>query len=183
MEFKILFSLLYVGDYDNRKSLSKLDNDENSHIHGTLFIKVNNRDLPYLGFFGVDDVCFNEWYNVLNQLRKQISETNKGSFQYDEGEQGQPCFQFDFTPDSVFISIVDSKISDGKRDEDWQNVKIDRFQFTDELDKFIRDFEAFCIAENKNGFLHWRKEVLQTECLTSSPHIGIIFGRNESIEP
>src|SRR4051812_2587862 len=45
----------------DRAPISMLDHDERSHIHGTLWIRVNGTDLPALGYFGVDDACMGSW--------------------------------------------------------------------------------------------------------------------------
>src|SRR5690606_24049539 len=108
--FEIDFANLwtYEGDSsDERLPLSQLS-ESGGHIHGLLQIKVNGTVLPRLGFFGPDDVCFNEWVFTLRSALRELSDSTSTSYTYGEGEQGQPAFLFERDGDAAFLSIVAS---------------------------------------------------------------------------
>ena len=64
--FTIGFSKLHVPTNDSaRLPLSALDMEWGSHIHGELRIEIAGRVLPYVGYFGEDDCCFNDWAHEL----------------------------------------------------------------------------------------------------------------------
>jgi hypothetical protein len=88
-----------------REPLSRLGEGRNAgHVHGTLLIEIAGRAVPHLGFFGPDDVCLNTWLvelcNVVNGLVGLV-----GEYTFDEGEQGQPAFNFARVGDEVAFSI------------------------------------------------------------------------------
>ena len=107
----------------------KVLNDESSfrHIHGLLDFKINNVTVPYIGYFGAEDVCFNTWFEELSNVIVTYRKGEK-TYLFDEGEQGQPAYQFDFEDGLCFLSIIDSPISEAEGDPNWQRVK---FEMTD----------------------------------------------------
>lgn len=107
----------------------KVLNDESAfrHIHGLLNFKIGNVTVPYMGYFGAEDVCFNTWFEELSNVIISYRKGEK-TYLFDEGEQGQPAYQFDFEDGLCFLSIIDSPISEAEGDPDWQKVK---FEMTD----------------------------------------------------
>lgn len=128
--FEIEFSDLWTyeaGKADRRLPLSQLSGKD-GHVHGLLRIKINGRALPYLGYFGPDDVCFNAWVHELKTALQRLRTSARSSYTYDEGEQGQPAFLFEREGDIAYISIVASELSEGEAHPDWQRVQ---FRFAD----------------------------------------------------
>ena len=95
---------------------------EFGHIHGLLTIEIGGRRVPHLGFFGPDDACLNTWLVELRNVVNAIAEPS-GEYIFDEGEQGQPAFEFSRIGDEVSLSIVESSLSDGAADAEWQDVR------------------------------------------------------------
>lgn len=129
---KITFNDLWTYDvknYKNKLSISKLNCVDITHIHGTLNIYIYGRKIPYLGYFGENDVCFNSWCKELANIAAEFKNKKSTIYIYDEGEQGQPAFRFEKTNKNVSFSIIDSKISDGEGDPDWQNLKFNYRDF------------------------------------------------------
>src|SRR5262245_41071001 len=86
----------YAGELsDERVSLSELAADGRTHIDVRLELSINGRLLPYLGFFGPDDVCFNTWLCELRTAARRLSQSDHSEHVFDEGEQGQPAFKFE----------------------------------------------------------------------------------------
>jgi len=104
-------------DGSDRGDISALA-DKHDHIHGHLSIVIDGHPLKHLGYFGPDDVCLGAWMFELQTLLHALSESEDSRYVYDEGEQGQPAFQFKRSVDSVQVSIIDSEI-DGVGDPEW----------------------------------------------------------------
>jgi hypothetical protein len=140
--FEIRFSELWT--YESGKSSERLPlarlSDRGGHVHGRLEIAVNRVVLPYLGYFGPDDVCFNEWVFQLHSGLGTLRSASRISHTYDEGEQGQPAFLFERDGDGMFISIVESELSDGQADPDWQRVPCSFTDFERNVAGFLADF-------------------------------------------
>ncbi|GAB3974253.1 hypothetical protein GCM10028806_29720 [Spirosoma terrae] len=104
----------------------KVLNDDSAfrHIHGLLDFKIDNVTVPYMGYFGAEDVCFNTWFEELSNVIVSYRQGEK-TYLFDEGEQGQPAYQFDFEDGLCFLSIIDSPISAAEGDPDWQKVKFE----------------------------------------------------------
>jgi hypothetical protein len=133
---------VYTLDPDDpqvRLGTEMLPADGGEHIHGLLRVVVNGRDLPYLGYFGPDDVCIGQWAHEFSQMTLKLSETQQGRYVFDEGEQGQPAFEFRRDGSRAFVSIIASQFdSDAKGDPEWQDVCCD----FDELLSSMRNFLA-----------------------------------------
>ena len=43
----------------------------------------------FLGFWGPDDVCFNDWAHVLQEAATVLGTSDPAEYTFDEGEQGQ----------------------------------------------------------------------------------------------
>ncbi len=106
-----------------REPLSRLGNNWNAgHIHGRLSIEIAGRSVPHLGFFGPDDVCLNTWLVELCNVVNALVEA-PGEYTFDEGEQGQPAFQFVRVGDEIVFSITESVLAGGRADTEWQGVR------------------------------------------------------------
>jgi len=60
---RIWYENLAAMVVNDRKPLSDLALDR--HVHGGLRLEIGGRLVPYLGYWGPDDVCFGEWVNEL----------------------------------------------------------------------------------------------------------------------
>ncbi len=140
----IRFENLAVLEHDEegtiRVALSRLEED--SHIHGGLRIMIDGRTVPYTGFFDEDDACFGYWIIELNGVIQAFEESESAKYVYDEGEQGQPAFVFERQGETVYFSINDSEITDGKADLEWQRVAFPYNEFHDQYLRFQRDFAS-----------------------------------------
>lgn len=139
MTARIAFSGLWTHgeEHGDRLAVDALERDgELGHIHGTLVIEVAGRSVPYLGFFGPDDVCIDTW---LVELCSAVNELSKGDGEYvfDEGEQGQPAFKFARDGERLLVSIVQSVITGVGPDPDFQNVECRFPEFVSAVDSFI----------------------------------------------
>ena len=140
--FEIRFSELWTyesGDASERLPLARLS-DRGGHVHGRLEIELNGVSLPYLGYFGPDDACFNEWVFQLHSALNTLRSATRISHRYDEGEQGQPAFLFERDDDRLLVSIVASELSDGAADPDWQRVPCSFAAFERNVAQFLADF-------------------------------------------
>jgi hypothetical protein len=140
--FEIRFSELWTyesGNASERLPLARLS-DRGGHVHGCLEIEVNGAALPYLGYFGPDDVCFNEWVFQLHSMLRTLRSASRISHTYDEGEQGQPAFRFERDTDRLCVSIIASELSDGGADPDWQRVACTYADFDRNVTTFLTHF-------------------------------------------
>lgn len=92
--------------------------------------------MPHLGYYGPDDVCLNQWIQELAAIRKAFRGAPQCAYTFDEGEQGQPAFQFSRDGELMLLSIVRSEIGDGQADPAWQGVA---FSYRD----FVQAYEQF----------------------------------------
>ncbi|MEC4982941.1 MAG: hypothetical protein SAJ37_15870 [Oscillatoria sp. PMC 1068.18] len=134
---KINFTDLATIKNGNSQRLLLSDLDMNSHIHGELIIKIKDRCVPRLGYWGKNDVCFSQWIQKLTNIRQNFRGKINSVYVFDEGEQGQPAFLFERKGEMMYLSIVDSRLSDGKGEKNWQKVE---FSYRD----FVREYEGFC---------------------------------------
>ena len=151
-------NLAAIGDNNERLPLSHLDMDYHHHIHGGLRIEVQGRFLPYLGYFGADDVCFSLWLGELESVYNTFEEQAVASYTFDEGEQGQPAFLFEKEGGNVFLSIVDSEYSEEGADSNWQRVK---FLYEDFRAQYLSTKAAFlseldqCAPDMRDRWVKW----------------------------
>jgi hypothetical protein len=160
--FQIRFSQLWT--YECSESIERLPlsrlSDRGGHVHGRLEIEVNSVPLPYLGYFGPDDVCFNEWVFQLHSALSTLRSASRISYTYDEGEQGQPAFLFERDGDELFVSIVASELSDGAADPDWQRVACSFTDFDRSVAQFLTDFrQHLCTAAPEFAAEWWSRIV------------------------
>jgi hypothetical protein len=129
---------------DDRLPLALLS-DENTHVHGLLRIAVGERVLPRLGYFGSDDVCFNEWVRELSEASGTLLASDPASHVYDEMEEGQPAFHFDRIGDQVFVSVRESIAGEG--DPTWERVPCRLDDFVDAASRFLVEFRQALLAQ------------------------------------
>jgi hypothetical protein len=161
--FEIRFSELWTyesGDSSKRLALSRLS-DRGGHVHGRLEIRVNGLQLPYLGYFGPDDVCFNEWVFQLHSALHTLRSAPRIAHTYDEGEQGQPAFLFEREADALFVSIIASELSDGEADPDWQRVECHFPDFELSAAKFLADFRQHLCTVAPQFAAEWWSRIAQ----------------------
>lgn len=137
--------LTVLSGEDERLPLSGLD--DNSHIHGELSIEIGGRSVPYMGYFGADDVCFSTWIDELDNVAKTFESGEIGSYIFDEGEQGQPAYLFEKDGARCFLSIVDSAITKQQGDDEWQRVDF----WSDDFLTQYKNFRTSFIDELKNA--------------------------------
>jgi hypothetical protein len=84
--------------------------------------------MPALGYFGPDDVCLGQWAHELLLVLRKLSAGNDARHVYDEGEQGQPVFEFRRDESHAYISITgaeDDEDEDEQGASDWRAVACD----------------------------------------------------------
>lgn len=113
---------------DSKLPLTRLRQAHN-HIHGALHVRLGDRLLPRLGFWGPNDVCVGDWLVELHSAIRQLDASPEATFVFDEGEQGQPLFKFRRSAAQLFLSVEDSILSDGPGDPDWKDVPCDYEDF------------------------------------------------------
>ena len=74
MSFEIELGDVHIpGKAGSRLGVETLPSDGREHTHGRLEIKINGRALPYLGYFGPDDVCIGQWAHELLLVLRKLS--------------------------------------------------------------------------------------------------------------
>jgi hypothetical protein len=128
-----------------RLPLSALAPDQ--HIHGGLRIEIRSRLVPYLGYFGPDDICFNTWLEELWSAAQAFESSGHARHTFDEGEQGQPAFVFEREDSRAYFSIAAAEFSGGVADPDWQRVEFSPSDFLAEHARFRESFFATLRAD------------------------------------
>lgn len=161
MSLSITFGNLYViGEGGAKLPIEKLNENPRYHIHGLLEIAINGRKLPYLGYWGPDDVCFDTWLNYIKDALIALSGESKAHIVFDEGEQGQPAFLLRRCGDFIEFSIVASSISDADGDPEWQGIRIEFSQFVMESKRFMRSLKTEITQAAPAGGEGWWKRVV-----------------------
>jgi hypothetical protein len=137
---------------DERRPLSELAAD--MHIHGGLRLEIAGSLVPYLGYWGSDDVCFGQWLDELRQAAAALAHRS-GRHIFDEGEQGQPAFIFQRDGDRAFFTIAASEISDGLADAGWQRVDFNPDDFIAAYEQFVTSFCEELLAASPSGTKAW----------------------------
>jgi hypothetical protein len=132
--------------------------DHFSHVHGHLQIVIDEKVVPAMGYFGEEDVCLNEWFNVLSTIVRNFESGKDTEYTYDEGEQGQPAFQFVLVkPNEVAFSIVDSAISDGGGSKKWRNKTFPLSDLKKGYQKVVEQFLKEVATQAPAQLPHWKK--------------------------
>ncbi len=135
----------------DRAAISTLDDDERSHVHGTLWIRVNGKDLPALGYFGPDDVCFGSWAAELDGAARALAQSDPSRYVFDEGEQGQPAFVFERNGDTVLISVERSRYDDSADPPEWTPQSCDHAEFQAQVAGLLVALDATVSAASSAG--------------------------------
>jgi len=164
MTFQITFKNAWTYEPKNpnvRLPVSSLPKDGKGHIHGRLEIIVAGRPLPYLGYFGPDDVCMNEWIKELSEAAAKLKSADNSEHVYHDCEQGQPTFRFERCGNLVFISIITSEFSGAKGLPDWQMVECRLDGFLSAVSTFETQFRKLVLSESPVGGKLWLKSVMK----------------------
>ncbi len=158
MSVEIGFAGLYIplvgtAETDpDRAPLDELDDDERSHVHGTLWIRVNGHELPALGFWGPDDACLGSWVAELTRAVQALESSAHACYVYDEGEQGQPAFVFSRFAESLRISLEPSALGHGIAPHPWPDQTCAFADFVLEVRKFLDTLRnVVCSASPAGG--------------------------------
>ncbi|RKI37510.1 hypothetical protein D7Y27_25475 [Corallococcus sp. AB004] len=125
-----LLSAYVPGEATEQLPLTALNEDE-THIHGELRWTLAGRHVPWMGFWGPDDVCLGEWWDGLNATLTEETYT------LDSCEQGSPAFLFERRGESVLLSLV-AGMGGGDPKPDWQQVPFAWDDWVKEVGAFKR---------------------------------------------
>lgn len=131
--------------------------DHFSHVHGHLQIVIDEKVVPAMG---EEDVCLNEWFNVLGTIVRNFESGEDTEYTYDEYEQGQPAFQFVLIkPNEVAFSIVDSGLSGGGGggSKKWRNKTFPLSDLKKGYQKVTEQFLKEVAAKAPAQLPHWKK--------------------------
>ncbi len=163
MPIAIGFSEPYIpiasADGQTRRApLSTLeDDDAHSHVHGTLWIRVNGADLPALGYFGVDDACLGAWAHELAAAARALATSDRAEYVFDEGEQGQPAFVFEREGDHVRISLQPSALAPDVPPPDWPPQACALVDFIAQVRAFLDALES-AVGTASPGGARWLRD-------------------------
>ncbi len=74
----------------------------------------------------------------LSQMRTTLGRSHHARYVFDEGEQGQPAFEFRRDDSRAFLSIIASQLDeDVKGDPDWQDVSCDLDELLSSVARFL----------------------------------------------
>jgi hypothetical protein len=119
--------------HEKKAEITLLNDDEYTHIHGDLTIKVKDKFLPKMGFSS-DDVCFNYWVEEFAKLFKNF-DLGLSSYKIEGMDQGMPAYLFEKKGQIIYLSVV-SSLNGGKADPLWQKVMFDYKDFKDQYNNF-----------------------------------------------
>jgi hypothetical protein len=136
--------------FSERRPLSEVGGA--SHIHGGLRLEIAGRLVPYLGYFGPDDVCFGQWLRELWHAAHALDQPG-GRHVFDEGEQGQPAFVFEREGDRGFFSIAASAESEG--DPNWQRVEFAPSEFITAFEGLLTSFSQILREASPTAAESW----------------------------
>jgi hypothetical protein len=157
MSASISFDRLYTyaaEDTMARLPLSQLA-DGCGHVHGELTIRIAGKPLPSLGFVGSDDVCLNTWTQELKAVQEALSGEEDAVYVFDEGEQGQPAYEFRREGELLFVSVVDSPLSGAHGDPSYQQVSCLWTDFLDSALSYRRLLKATLDSEAPEIAAKW----------------------------
>jgi hypothetical protein len=160
MSVRIAFSELFTYSAENTDvhlPLAELGRGA-GHIHGRLEVVIDGRSLPRMGFWGPSDVCFNPWVEELRRVVSQLGPSESATYLFDEGEQGQPAFEFRREGWTLFVSVVESALSDAPADPAFQSVSCSWAEFRAQVDSFLPALrEAVLAAAPGPGKAWWKR--------------------------
>ncbi len=156
IEFSGLYVPLHVSEEgeSDRGPLTILDDDEHSHIHGMLLIRINGHELPAVSHYGPDDACMGQWVAELHAAAETLQATDPAIYVYDEGEQGQPAFVFERSGETVCVSMRRSQYESKARVPPWIAQSCPLVDFVAEVQAFMASLDAAVRSATPAG-LHW----------------------------
>jgi hypothetical protein len=160
MSASICFDRLFTysaEDTEVRLPLSQLSQGS-GHVHGELAIRIGGKLLPSLGFFGADDVCLNTWTQELAAIEEALSDKEDAVYVFDEGEQGQPAYEFRREAELLFVSVVDSPVSGAHGDPSYQQVSCLWSDFVSSAHRYRRQLKATLESEAPGVAAAWWSE-------------------------
>ena len=137
--------------------VSPADGQEYIHIHGLLEIEIDGEVVPYLGYEGDNDVCFNDWIENLLEIKHTVESHLADHVLVDECEQGQPAFRFDLEQDGqvIRLSIIESECEEGFDDPDWDGIPFSYQAFDLALTNFRDHFMEWIRQRAPEAYVHW----------------------------
>jgi hypothetical protein len=153
----ITFSDLFtyaIDDPSVHLPLSDLDRGA-GHIHGLLRVAIGERVLPHMGFFGPHDVCLNTWVEELRNVLRSLDVSAGEHYLFDEGEQGQPAFEFKRQGDILAVSVCDSQLSGAQGDPSFQRVCCMWSEFRSAIEQFLIEFRQVVLAQCPAAGASW----------------------------
>lgn len=125
-----------------------------SHVHGGLRLEIGGRLVPYMGYWGVDDVCFGQWLVELENAANALKHDG-GRYVFDEGEQGQPAFVFERASSQGYFTIGSSEYSGEDGDPDWDRVEFSPTEFVATFEQLRHAFETEIMREAPANAIQW----------------------------
>jgi hypothetical protein len=71
---------------------------------------------------------------------QSLHDVSTGRYVFDEGEQGQPAYEFQREGDVLYVSVIKSEVSDGAADPAWQRVPCDYREFEEQVGLVVKHF-------------------------------------------
>jgi len=100
------------------------------------------------------------WARELRQAVESLDAQEHARYVFDEGEQGQPAYEFVREASTLWVSVVASEVSDGEADPSWQRVPCDYAEFREAVLGFLsRLQELLRAAYGVSVGEWWRKWV------------------------
>ena len=127
-------------------------------VHGHLEVRIDGREVPHMGFFGPHDVCLNTWIEEFTEVVRNLAASESAMYVFDEGEQGQPAFEFKRDGHVLSVSVVESVLSGASADPAFQSVSCPWSDFHAEVQNFFTEFrQALLVAAPRSGQEWWER--------------------------
>jgi hypothetical protein len=161
MTANITFSDLSISAADgSRLPLDRFAPDT-GRIHGRLMIRISGRALPHMAYSQPDDVCLNTWAEELLRVVLQLGAAELARYTFDEGEQGQPAFEFSREGELLYVSVVASVLSGARGDPSFRMVSCLWADFQAAAQRFFADLQAVLREQTPDAADAWWGERVQ----------------------
>ncbi len=97
---------------------------------------------------------------MLHEVEQAFKLSSQVIYTFDEGEQGQPAFQFQREDDWVYISIVESQYSGSSAVPEWQRIACNYTDFHAAIEGFLTDIKTTLQAELNEYASAWLEATL-----------------------
>ena len=111
-----------------------------------------------MGFFGPHDVCLNTWLEEFANIIGSLSASAEAIYVFDEGEQGQPAFEFKRNGETLSVSVIESTPSGGSADASFQSVCCQWAEFESEVESFFKQLHQVLLAAAPGAGQLWWEE-------------------------